>query len=220
MEHQKLWIRWRRIKAPPIGDDEQIPTTLYIINGSAAPIIDNDKGKANITTAGATDVASNLLLEVVGSRGAANQDGKAAEQAVSLNKKKARYWRRMEREETEVQSSNNNSSMPLFLGDGKASGKVHPRAKDEDDEMDVAPAPKRSIIQVPSLSECLGKEGLRTLREAKQKEIHMGKDNDDTEDRGMGEQNSIRDGKEEVAATGPGATGKLSGTDESARQGP
>lgn len=97
-------------------------------------------------------------------------------------------------------------------------GKVRPR---EDDEgVYKEPAGKKGHYPAPSLEAYLGKEGLCRLREEEMRRIS----NEDTyqgnNKKNQDEQSKAEDGGKEKEATGPGATGNLSGANEGARQEP
>lgn len=138
----------------------------------------------------------------------------------SSNNKENKKWRRVERDDLEVQSNINNV-VPLEHGDNKMKtqlGKVRPREDEEGAYKE--PAGKKGHFLVPSLEACLSKEGLRRLREEEMRRLS----NEDT-DQGNGkekqdEQRMVEDGGKIKAATGPGATGNLSGANDGARQEP
>jgi hypothetical protein len=207
------------IKEAASGGEELSQTTLYINNGIVEPIIDNNAGKRN-DTADAVQGDLSGQVDAFSDGPTENQGGDVAHHTASSNQNKSGSWWRIEREEIEGQSNINISDVSLSLVDGQNSRKVHSRTVDEGEDMIQDPIQKRHIIQVPSLVECLGREGLTKLQQANQEQTHTRKykvkDDSTTKKR----KRMTKEGKVELAANGPGATGKLSGADESARQGP
>jgi hypothetical protein len=143
----------------------------------------------------------------------------------STNLKTTKGWKRQERaahEEPKVQSGTDK---------GASAGAV--RQRQEEDDMGE-PALKRPLLAVPSLSECLGSEGLRMIRnletedaesvvnvvkENESKKIVIG-DEDDLNHAGLELGKEDKQGKEggNLEATGHGAAGILSGAIVGTRQ--
>ncbi|KAK1642933.1 hypothetical protein QYE76_060738 [Lolium multiflorum] len=138
----------------------------------------------------------------------------------SSNTKEAKRWKRMDRGATEVQNNINTIPVPLKHRGDKGTDQINrarPRelqGDDDDRESDV----KKGRYEVPPLVVCLGEEGLRKLREAEL--IRINKENEVQSSMAEDGRQDENDGEVEKAATGPGATGKLSGASVSARQEP
>jgi hypothetical protein len=124
---------------------------------------------------------------------------------VSDNKlKKGKGWKRKERVHYEYKKV----ALPVHKEDVQqhGTGRVRPRPE-ENNEENMWICSKRGLFQPPSLSECLGKEGLRQLREEEMKRMEMLKMKEGG--------NMVKERKE---ATGLGAAGLLPGADGGARQ--
>jgi hypothetical protein len=133
---------------------------------------------------------------------------------VSSNMKDPKSWKRKKRSAIEVQSTHKTLSVPLeYKDDLEGAGNGRVRQRSYEDEENMMPAAKKWYFQVPPLSVCLGKEGLRKLREEEGTTHNI---EDAEQDSGEEE---VKRKEKDGAATGPGATGKLSGANESARQG-
>jgi Arc/MetJ-type ribon-helix-helix transcriptional regulator len=116
----------------------------------------------------------------------------------SKNKmKKGKGWKRNER----VHDENKKAAFPFHKEDVQhhGRGRVRPRPE-EDNEEDMRLCIKRGPFQPPSLSECLGKEGLRQLRKEEKQREEMLKMKEGG--------NTVKERKE---ATGLGVAGLLPG---------
>lgn len=120
--------------------------------------------------------------------------------------KKGKGWKRKERVHDEYKMA----AFPFHKEDAQqhGTGRVRPRPE-EDNEENMWICSKRGPLQPPSLTVCLGKEGLRQLCEEEMQRMEMLK---------MKEGDNMV--KEKKEATGLGAAGLLPGADGGARQAP
>jgi hypothetical protein len=133
--------------------------------------------------------------------------------------KETKRWKRKEHGEAEVQSDTNTIPVPLEHHGDKVkvqASRTRPREDAEEDNRERGG--KKGHFEVPPLELCLGKEGLRKLKEAELSRHTK----EDTEKGNMAEEGGKKKegGQKEKAAAGPGATGKLSGAKVCARQEP
>lgn len=100
-------------------------------------------------------------------------------------------------------------------------GVMRPRMELHDDSNVMEPPAKKCTFHGPTLSECLGKEGLEKLRAADLNLKHLAGNEFDGAGDGLKQSGKIpKEGKGGMEATGLGATGNLSGAKESAWQEP
>lgn len=133
--------------------------------------------------------------------------------------KETKRWKRKEHGEAEVQSDTNTILVPLeHHGDKVKVQASRTRPREDAEEHNMEPGGKKGHFEVPPLELCLGKEGLRKLKEAELSRHTK----EDTEKGNMAEEGGKKKegGQKEKAAAGPGATGKLSGAKVCARQEP
>ncbi|KAM0908700.1 hypothetical protein ACQ4PT_015286 [Festuca glaucescens] len=109
-----------------------------------------------------------------------NQTSSAPPSDASSYVKETKRWKRKERGEAEVQSDTNTIPLPLEHHGDKVkvqAGRTRPREDVEEDNRELGG--KKGHFEVPPLELCLGKEGLRKLKEAelsRSKSNRKGKD--------------------------------------------
>jgi hypothetical protein len=169
----------------------------------------------------ATDAGS---LKAASKEGMQDQEGllirlEPCASDASSNTKEAKRWKRMDRGATEVQNNINTIPVPLkHRGDKDTDQLNRARTREIQGDDDRELAVNKGRYEVPPLAVCLGVEGLRKLREAEL--IRTNKENEVQSSMVEDGRQDENDGEVEKAATGPGATGKLSGASVSARQEP
>lgn len=229
------------------GGEHELQATVYINKGFDAgdgsteqlhPTLDNNKGDDAGGIDGVVNEEMSLNKEeakgefqgphptlyinkgvdAVLPDGARDQDGgpdDGASATESLDSPKTKTWRRLNREGRNQSDVVHANTATLCIG------RVRPRQREELDEEYVLHQAKRTIFQVLSLSECLGKEGLRKLQLAEIKYRENASDGINAGlMEGLARGKSLMEGEEAKAAAGPGATGTLSGANVSARQEP
>jgi hypothetical protein len=147
--------------------------------------------------------------DVVASNGPLEENPNEADisASISANMKNTKGWKRKNRKQVVEQAVSKLATPKEHQRLG--SGMVRTRLEEDDAEEELMHSAKRGHLQVPSLSECLGKEGLQMLHQAEENR----KEKQKVEDGG-------KETEESKEATGPGATGPLSGAKEGAWQEP
>jgi len=132
----------------------------------------------------------------------------------STNKKKVKSWKRKVREEQGNHSSNTHIHVNKNISVAQGAGFVHSRDESNGEEDEMEPVAKKSIQQTTTLAEGNREEGPQPTTQITSNESDFVEGS--VKDSGRATQ-GIDGGR---AATGPGATGKLSGATESARHEP
>lgn len=93
--------------------------------------------------------------------------------AGSTSTKKPKGWKRREHEDSEVQSNTSLNMVVQGQAGLQGAGVKQPRMELHDDINVMEPPAKKCTFQGPTLSECLGKEGLEKLRAAELNAAHF-----------------------------------------------
>jgi hypothetical protein len=143
---------------PPEG---QHPLTAFEAMGTAAPtstLLLVPEASTNKTTE-ATDSSFQAVPALLAGTEETREVGGANDKVVVPPSSEASTWKRCTREVKELQrkDANARTTHGHYLG--------ATRQSEEEDEPSTGHAAKKILLQVPSLEVCLGKEGLRTLKE-------------------------------------------------------
>jgi hypothetical protein len=140
--------------------NEQAPATDIIVTASDSPAaVATDAEPAALIFDNGNAAPGAAKSPLSGSSSTEKGNGQANVATISTNLKTTRAWKRRERainEELEVQRDQGQ-----MVGTGPYAGVAH-KHQGEDDMGE--PAIKRPLLAVPSLSECLGAEGLHRIR--------------------------------------------------------
>ncbi|KAM0826453.1 hypothetical protein ACQ4PT_068869 [Festuca glaucescens] len=186
------------VVVPMANDQEDMETTDQgnvgavlahdINNGAAASMIGTAANGANKMGEKAETLNNNghaLLVnnneqdgdkDVVASNGPLEEESEGADisASISTNMKNTKGWKRKKREQVveQVVSKPATSEEHQMLGISM----VRPRSEDDGTEKEMKHWAKRGPFQAPTLSECLGKEGLQKLCQAEQEREERQKD--------------------------------------------
>jgi cytochrome c len=192
-------------------DNTEVEAATFDMNdGVAAPVpnahaLDTNNGPEQIKN----NAGGEREEEVVATNGKAGEETHGAESSDmnSTNIKKEKGWKRYARKEKVRKAGAEPGHHEEILKQGASRVRartVQDNIEEEKRRTNLGEKTKKGRLQPPSLSECLGKEGLMQLRKEEQLREEMQK---------------AEEG-ESKEATGPGAAGPLSGADVSAWQEP